>query len=119
MLQGIFSYLAEDTRPFGFVTVGQPAESIFEAGTGEVLGLYVQQDYQRQGVGKKLLVHGISVLKRRRCERVVIWLPEEAEGAGALLNSSGFEANGMTRERNEDGTTERSSCYQLDITDYF
>lgn len=112
---GAFTYLAEDVAPFGVITVGSPREAQYrDTDTGEVLAWYLHPKYWQQGLGRKLLVHGLSVIKRRHCEQALIWIPELADKADASLRSLNFEP---VHQRPLGDTN--LIGYQLDLRDYF
>ena len=115
-----FTYLSEDESPFGFVTSGSPREEYFCDGlTGEILHLYIHPEYQGFGYGKKLLVHGLTVLKRRGFESAIAWVPEIADRANATVASLNFELiDGARLTDNSSGGLEQA-CHRLDLTDYF
>lgn len=120
MAKGLFTYLCEDTQPFGFVTSSDPIEEYFRDGdTGEILGLCLHPDYWGSGFGKKLLVHGVTVLKRRGFERAIIWIPDFAQRAIATAASLQFEQLDGSRVTNHDGGSLSEYCYGLDLTGYF
>jgi len=115
-----FTYLSEDERPFGFVTSGSPLEEYFrDELTGEILGVYLHPEYQGFGYGKKLLVHGLTVLKRRGFETAIMWIPEVAKKAIALSEYLKFEkVDGAHLHDNEVGGLDHY-CYKLDLAGYF
>jgi len=115
----IFTYVAEDSQLFGYITAGPPRDALFSADTGEVYALCVLPEYWGQGIGRKLVVHGISVLKRRHFNRVVVWLPAEAERARRMLRGLKFSGNGMNRETNLPGQVLWEEGFELDASDYF
>ena len=80
----IFSYLAEDDEPFGVVSVA-PASDYWLDNAGEVIVWYLHPKFRNVGLGRKLLVHGLSVLKRRDFEIALIWIPETADEASKAL----------------------------------
>ena len=80
----IFSYLAEDNEPFGAVSVSAASDSRLD-NAGEVLVWYLHPKFRQVGLGRKLLVHGLSVLKRRDFEIARIWIPETADDALKVL----------------------------------
>ena len=113
---GIFTYLAEDEHPFGFVTVGGCELDLAE---GEIFEWFLRKEYQQSTYGRRLLVHGLSVLKRRQCESVLIWLPAPAARAREVLVRQGFEDSGATRERNGAEDTIIDAGFIRDLSDYF
>ncbi len=119
----IFTYVCEDEAAFGFVTSGEPLESFFcDGATGEIRGLYVLPGYQGNGYGRKLLVHGLTVLKRLGFDRAILWIPDFADRAIRVAIKSGFTRLDVSRTTNQVSSTLAvldESCYSLDLTDYF
>jgi len=115
---GVYTYLAEDEAPFGFVTVG-PATDLEHAGLGEVREWFVSATYQQCGYGRKLLVHGLTVLKRRMCDSALIWLPVEATRPLDVLLKHGFKAYPAQRCVNVDQLSSAEQAYIRDLGDYF
>lgn len=118
--KGIFTYIAEDDAPFGMVTAGPPQEDFLDDDkTGEILALYLKPSYQGRGLGRKLLVHGVSVIKRRDSARAVIWIPAVATRALHVVTVLGFEELGASREINREGGTVVETCLALDCANWF
>ena len=116
-----FTDLAEDMQLFGFVTVG-PSKLAGLAGEscGEVMGLYIKPDYRRHGMGKRLLVRGLTVLKRRGFDSARIWLSPAVSPAVKLVRTLDFKTDGTERYSNEPGRSTRFEvAYELSLTDYF
>ena len=123
-MSGVFSYVAEEEMLFGHVIVGPSTIEAHDNRQGQVLAWAIHSAYRHRGIGRKLLVHGMSVLKRRMFERVDIWLPEVAQRAQDIVSRLGFEASGTERLDNElrDGRVVRSLnylCYGRDLDDFF
>lgn len=55
---------------------------------GQIAALYLAQEYRYQGIGRKLLVRGLSVLKLRNFDSAHIWADAEIACPFASL---GFE----------------------------
>lgn len=104
-----FIYLAEHERPFGFVC----------AGMGEVIGLYLRPDCWGCGMGKKLLVRGLSVLKRRGFEHAFLWVRDDASRMQAVVASIGFERIDTVRETNLRHHSIREAGYSLALDNWF
>jgi ribosomal protein S18 acetylase RimI-like enzyme len=116
----IFTYLCETDRPFGFVTAGVPLEDFFQDGEhGELIAVNILPTHRDHGYGKKLLVHGISVLKRRNFKRAILWIAAENERAIAIIDRLGFNPNGASRITNRDNASQTEYCYQLELEAYF
>ena len=111
-----FTYLAEDTSPFGFVTVGSCEIPLAD---GEILEWCLLPEHRERAIGRKLFVHGLSVLKRRMCESALIWIPANADRAEVIIRRQGFELSGATRERTVSNTTIQESAWTRDLSDFF
>ncbi len=116
--KGVFTYLAEDEDIFGFVSVGA-ASDVFDTRHGEVLEWYLLPRRWRTGLGRKMMVHGLSVLKRRQYDVATIWLPSGAGLAFKVIDALGFEFADMEKEDNVEGNVFQQRAYVKDLTDYF
>lgn len=117
--QARFIYLAEDTAPFGFVCAGRPQDiDVLPATAGEIIGLYLHPDYQGHGMGRKLLVRGLSVLKRRGFETGFIWLRQDASRAKRVVASLGFAETGYERSTRAHGIVLEQG-FEVDLESYF
>ncbi|XOV88231.1 MAG: GNAT family N-acetyltransferase [Pseudomonadota bacterium] len=115
-----FVYVAEDNSIFGFVAAGAPLDPLpGSEGTGEIIGLCVKPGYQRQGMGTKLLVRGISVLKRRTFGRAHVWLPDARPQVVRVFTAVGFEATGVTRITNLESRPWRESGFEMGLDAFF
>ncbi len=115
----VFCYLAEDEAPFGFVIAGDDPLALGE-NHGQILAIYMRPSHRGFGMGKKLLVRGLSVLKRRGYESALVWVPAGAEAPRALIVSLGFEADDSERLVNVDGGGSLvEKGYRLSLKDYF
>ncbi len=87
--------------------------------TGEVLGLFVAPPYWGHGMGRKLLVRGLSVLKRRQFESAFLWVRDDLPRVADIVESLGFERAVMQRTTNL-GTGERvETAFHKSLEDYF
>jgi len=111
-----FTYLAEDEFPFGFFTVGSCELDLADR---EILEWFLLEDYQERTLGRRLLVHGLSVLKWRLCESALIWVPEEAARAREVLQRQDFEDSGACRERNTEAGVISETGFRKDLSDFF
>lgn len=115
---GVFTYLAEDEEIFGFVTVGRSI--LLADSVGEVFGLYLEAGHRRDGMGKKLLVRGLGLLKRRGFSEAIVFIADsEPEPARLLLQGLGFTAGAGSREINHRGQTVSQIGYQLALDRFF
>jgi L-amino acid N-acyltransferase YncA len=105
-----FTYLAEIDAPFGFILAGE----------GEIVALYIKPGYRGKGMGGKLLVRGLSVLKLRGFESALAWIDDDADLVRKTFLSLKFEADGSERYSNApDGTTQFEKGYRLSLSEYF
>ena len=114
----VYTYLAEDEVPFGFVTVG-PDTDLEHVGLGEIREWFVSTTYQQRGYGRKLLVHGLSVLRRRMCDSALIWLPVEVTRTLDVLLQHGFKTYPAQRLVNVGELSSTEQAYLKDLSDYF
>jgi len=115
-----YTYVAEDTALFGIVRVGEPAEAFFDDGaTGEVLDWYVRPDHGGEGYGARLLVHGLTVIKRLRRDRAIAWIPVGGHVALQVATRLGFEPVAAERVTNRDGTSLPEQCVAIDLSSFF
>lgn len=114
----VYTYLVEDEVPFGFVTVG-PATDLEQIGLGEIREWFVLATYQQRGYGRKLLVHGLSVLKRRMCDSALIWVPLEVNRPRDVLLQHGFKTYPAQRLVNVDEESSTEQAYLRGLGDYF
>lgn len=110
-----FIYLAEDEVPFGFVCAGPGADTPH----GEIVGLYLRPEYWGHGMGKKLLVRGASVLKRRGYENVFLWVRSDQPRMLALMASLHFVRIDAERTSNIGANTITELGYLLTLDDWF
>lgn len=113
----VFSYLVEDKEVFGFVTAGPSL--LLDDSDGELLGLFLNPDHRGVGMGKKLLVRGLSVLKRRNFSRAVVFIANQDVVMKGLLMSLGFETDIGDREINHPQGTVLQVGFGLGLNDYF
>ena len=115
-----FVYLAETKKPFGFVGAGPADEAVTGPATGEIQALFLLPEFQQQGMGEKLLVRGLSVLKRRGFETAFAFVPAQSMIARATFEQIGFERDhSIRREINTEDGTVLEYGYRLSLDDFF
>lgn len=116
----VFIYVAELEVPFGYVAAGEPREDLFkDADTGEIIDLCIDPDYWGHGYGRKLLVHGVSILRRHNLGKAIVWTREGAERTKQVVESLHFQFSDTQRTTNRKGIEVNEDCYELDIASYF
>lgn len=83
----------------GFVTTGRCRDPD-AAGSGEILGLYVDPDHWHRGVGRALLAAGRAALAAGGFPDAVLWVLHDNARAQALYRADGWAPDG--RRRRED-----------------
>lgn len=79
---------------------------------GEIVGLYVSDQFQRNGIGKALLQQAESALKQEGCSTVSLWVLEGNTKAMVFYKAMGFrdaavkKQSGVICERKETKTLE-------------
>lgn len=114
----VYTYLVEDEVPFGFVTVG-PDTDLEHVGLGEIREWFVSTTYQQRGYGRKLLVHGLTVLKRKMCDSALIWLPVDVARPLDVILQHGFKTHPAQRLVNVGDLSSTEQAYVRDLSDYF
>lgn len=115
-----FVYLAETESPFGFVGAGPCDPDLSGPETGEIISIFLLPECQGQGMGKKLLVRGLSVLKRRGFTDAFAWVPAASARAIATFEAIGFERDQrVQRELNSDGATVVEQGYRVELAEFF
>lgn len=86
---------------------------------GEVLEWYLLSRRRDSGFGRKLLVHGLTVLKRRQFERAVIWLPTAQSRAIEVVDRMGFARADLERFDNDGRQTVQREVWIRSLDDLF
>jgi len=101
----IDSYYRELRNSNAFYVVARRREGIIGFGgmwtvsdEAHIVTLAVQQDFRRQGLGRRLLDSLIKEARRRRVERVTLEVRVSNEAAQRLYASFGFRAVAFRRE---------------------
>ena len=116
-LLGSFTYLVEQQNVFGFVSAG--SAELPDSTVGEILGLWISPEFRRSNWGRKLLVSGLSVLKRRNFETAHVYLNPDSQPAKGLIRTLGFEPLEHGRWVNDADESIQQEGFQLSLTDYF
>jgi hypothetical protein len=114
-----FIYLAEDERPFGFVCAGEPDTALSSEHQGEILAWYMMPTHWHHGMGRKLLVRGLSVLKRRHFDSAFMWMADNADRAREVALSIGFEPLEAKRTSNLPGGELSETAYHKSLGEFF
>ena len=89
----------------GFIGIG-PSQDSEESDLGEVFAIYVDPNFQSQGVGSKLMHEGIQLLKNQGLTGAVLWVLDQNIGTRVWYESHGWEFNGRSK-------TEKRADFEL------
>ncbi len=93
-LPGHVAVLARTRGETGAPDSGRPLGFVLYAGLGddgEILTIAVDPDWQRQGLGGRLLSMALADLAMNGCRRVLLEVAADNEAAIALYRAAGFE----------------------------
>ena len=90
--------VAEDGgRVIGFVGFG-PSRTFDDAeDVGEIYAIYLEPDYQRRGVGRRLLDGALEALAERGVREATLWVLESNAGARRFYEALGWRTDDITR----------------------
>ncbi|HLG01733.1 MAG TPA: GNAT family N-acetyltransferase [Acidimicrobiia bacterium] len=66
-------------------------------GIGEIVGLYIDPEHWREGLGRALVTEVVRWFKQRRVATVVLWVLEPAVEARAFYKALGWKPDGARR----------------------
>ena len=66
---------------------------------GEIIGLYVLPELQRQGIGAALMKAALAELAARGCRAVSLWVLQGNDRAARFYERQGFARTGQTKGR--------------------
>jgi len=85
-------FVAEIGEPVGFIACDANWFSFEGDGdSGEIHELFVKPEYQRRGIGKNLLLHGIKYLENMGKKRVGLWVGIKNTVAIDFYRKMGFK----------------------------
>lgn len=84
-----------DGETVGFCGYGPWRGSAPDPTLGEIVGLYVLQKAQRQGIGTRLLQSALDVLQSGGCTRAALWVLDSNAHAIGYYASRGFRDTGL------------------------
>ena len=94
----------QDDAIRGFATIG-PAWDSAQANLGELLALYVDPDWWRRGIGRRLVDKVRSRLSERGFTEAILWVLVGNEPAESFYRVDGWAADGAQREDEVWGVT--------------
>ena len=82
-----------DNTIVGFVTLGECRDSDID-NAGEIWGIYLDPDFQRQGIGTKLANWAIDYLAKSGFNKIILWVFKENSQSRKFYKSLGFIPDG-------------------------
>ena len=116
--------LPEDRRPWvavldervgGFVVAGPSRDDDCGPDTAEVYAIYVEPDCWGLGVGRALMEHQISFLRRRGYEHATLWVLADNRRAIDFYEAGRWYRDGTTKPITLGGATLQEVRYRLDL----
>jgi len=65
---------------------------------GEIIAIYLLEEYWDMGYGRLMLEHSINTLKQKGFKEILIWVLEENHRARTFYEKFGFVLDGSTKE---------------------
>lgn len=92
-------YVAEKVGiPVGFMIIGSCEESDLAGQSfGEIQAIYLDPDYWRIGIGRKLVRFGENLLSERGMHRYVLWAFRDNSGGRRFYEALGYRCDGTSR----------------------
>ncbi|MCX7749376.1 MAG: GNAT family N-acetyltransferase [Clostridia bacterium] len=86
-----------DGKAAGLITVGKCRDEDLDNTYGEILGIYLLEDFWGMGFGKRLIHWGSDRIKESGYSRVALWVLKENVNARRFYESLGFICDGKER----------------------
>jgi len=94
----LFYYVAEkDDEIIGCIVLSE-CRNEDKSNAGEVLAIYLFEEYWDKGYGRKMMEHAINVFRRIGYEETVVWVLEENLKARRFYEKLGFTFDGTKTE---------------------
>lgn len=93
------AYAADEIAGFAKIREGHPPDSVPATAAVEVQQLYVDAEWQRQGVGRMLMGRAATVARDKNCEGMWLSVWQDADWATRFYESCGFERVGTAEFR--------------------
>jgi len=95
-----FYYVAElDGKIIGNLVISRCSDDD-KPKAGEIIAIYLLEEYWGKRYGYAMLIHAIEVLKNIECNEVIIWVLEENDRARRFYEKCGFTHDGVNKEIN-------------------
>lgn len=87
------------SEPCGLISAGPPVDDDLEGRHAGLIGrLYVLPASKGTGLGKRLILHGLDSLRRRKFDEAILWVFGENKHARRFYELQGFTPDGTTKQ---------------------
>ncbi len=115
-----YIYILETSRLEGVIAVRvDETGPIAEHDTAELLIWYLRSDMRRRHMGRKLLIHAVTVAKRLQCDRLLLWLRRDTHDRGIQVATRAGFVPMLTRESNLGPSSVSDEGFVLSLEAYF
>lgn len=91
------SIIFKDGKPVGMQTFARDDDTERDETEIDIWRIYVLPEYWGSGVGKELILWGLSELKTKGYKKVALWVVDENERARTFYEKVGFSHDGEIR----------------------
>ena len=106
--------VAEDGGVVGFVSVG-PSRDDDLPDFGELFAIYVHPEQLGRGVGRQLMVEGLSALRASQFSNALLWVLDGNATARRFYEAGGWRADGTQKRDESMGFAIDEVRYRIDL----
>ncbi|WP_291582236.1 GNAT family N-acetyltransferase [Clostridium sp. UBA6640] len=88
----------EEEKAVGFMCIGKCRDEDKDDFCGEIVAMYLLPQYWNQGIGTKLITHGMNELINRNYKHITLWVLEGNVNARRFYEKIGFHHDGTVKE---------------------
>lgn len=107
--------IEQDGRVAGCTNTNRGRDA--DAGTAEVLSLYLFPEAVGQGIGRALFAYAVEDLRQRGFERATLWVLESNQRGRAFYEAAGWAPDGMNMVEEWSGTTLKEVRYYIALNE--
>lgn len=107
--------IEQDGHVAGFANTNRGRDADADAGTAEVLSLYLFPEAVGQGLGRALFACAVEDLRQRGFKRATLWVLESNQRGRAFYEAAGWVPDGTSMIEEWSGTTLREVRYQYTL----
>lgn len=110
------SVAVSDDAIVAFVMVDASRDDDAGPATGEVLAIYAAQNVWGEGVGRRLMGHGLQRLRDLGCEGATLWVLDSNARARRFYEIGGWSFDGSTKAADIGGVTVTEVRYRRSLS---